>query len=185
MSNDIEAPERYHFGMNRASTRPLALGPIRAFEAVARHLSFNRAAHELNLTQSAVSRQIRSLEEEIGAALFLRGTRHVELSTDGAQLLRAVAPALAQIDGGVRQLRQARGRPVISVTTFASFSSMWLIPRLEAYQRVNPDIDIRVSASDPLVDLDDSDHRRGFALLPARDGRRRARRCSQKPSRRS
>jgi LysR family transcriptional regulator, glycine cleavage system transcriptional activator len=144
--------------MNQGSTRPLALGPIRAFEAVARHLSFNRAANELHLTQSAVSRQIRSLEEEIGAVLFLRGTRHVELSADGAQLLRSVAPALNQIDGGVRQLRQSRGRPVISVTTFASFSSMWLIPRLEAYQRVNPDIDIRVSASDPLVDLDDSDH---------------------------
>ncbi len=144
--------------MNAGSIRPLALGPIRTFEAVARHLSFSLAARELHLSQSAVSRQIRALEEEIGATLFVRGTRHVELSADGAHLLRTVAASLAQIDASVRQLRQARGRPVISVTTFASFSSMWLIPRLEAYQRVNPDIDIRVSASDPLVDLDDSDH---------------------------
>lgn len=143
--------------MNAPRHRPLSVGPLRAFEAVARRLSFRAAAEELFLTQSAVSRQIQSLEEELGAVLFLRGTRHVELTSDGALLLRAAAPALAQIDAGVRQVRQGRGRKVISVNTFASFASLWLIPRLEAYQRLNPDIDIRVSATDALVDLDDGD----------------------------
>ncbi|GAP37594.1 LysR substrate-binding domain-containing protein [Piscinibacter sakaiensis] len=137
--------------------RPLSVGPLRAFEAVARRLSFRAAAEELHLTQSAISRQIQSLEEEVGAVLFLRGTRHVELTADGALLLRAAAPALAQLDNGVRQIRQSRGRRVVSVTTFASFSSLWLIPRLEAYQRLHPDIDIRVSASDAIVDLEDGE----------------------------
>lgn len=143
--------------MNTPRHRPLSVGPVRAFEAVARRLSFSAAAEELHLTQSAISRQVQSLEQEVGAPLFVRGTRHVALTSDGALLLRAVVPALAQLDAGVRSVRQARGRQVISVTTFASFSSLWLIPRLEAYQRINPDIDIRVSASDTLIDLDDGD----------------------------
>ena len=72
-------------------------------------------------------------------------------------LLRAVAPALDRLDASVRQIRVGRGRNVVSVTTFASFSSLWLIPRLEAFQRSHADIDIRVSASDKLVDLDEPD----------------------------
>ena len=132
--------------------RPLALGPIRAFEAVARRLGFGAAAEELHLTQSAVSRQIRALEDEVGVVLFSRGTRHVELTAAGAALLRAVAPALDRIDAGVRQVRQARGRRIVNVTTFASFATLWLIPRLAAFQREQPAIDIRVGASDALID---------------------------------
>jgi LysR family glycine cleavage system transcriptional activator len=135
--------------------RPLAIGPLRAFEAVARRLGFSAAADELHLTQSAVSRQIRSLEEEIGAPLFLRGTRHVELTTAGATLLRTVAPLLHRLDTAVRQIRLARGRRHVSLTTFASFASLWLLPRLQAFQQEHPDIDIRISAGDQLVDLDD------------------------------
>jgi LysR family glycine cleavage system transcriptional activator len=143
--------------MNLPRHRPLSVGPIRAFEAVARLLSFRAAADELHLTQSAISRQIRSLEEEVGVVLFQRGTRHVELTGDGAVLLRAVIPALERLDTGVRQIRSARGRKIVSVTTFASFSSLWLIPRLEAFQRLHPDIDIRISATDSLIDLDEPD----------------------------
>jgi LysR family glycine cleavage system transcriptional activator len=142
--------------MNRAlRQRPLGVGPIRAFEAVARRLSFSAAAEELHLTQSAISRQIRALEDELGATLFLRGTRHVELTSAGTALLRSVAPLLDRLDSSVRQIRLARGRRNVSLTTFASFASLWLIPRLQAFQREHPDIDIRVSASDALVDLDD------------------------------
>ena len=143
--------------MSAAQQRMLSVGPIRAFEAVARLLSFRGAADELHLTQSAVSRQIRSLEIELGASLFLRGTRHVELTADGAALLRAVAPALERLDAAVHQIRVGRARNVVSVTTFASFSSLWLIPRLEAFQRSHADIDIRVSATDKLVGLDEAD----------------------------
>lgn len=141
--------------MNRLPQRPLAVGPLRAFEAVARLLSFRAAAQELFLTQSAVSRQIRALEEELGAPLFARGTRHVELTAAGVTLQRGVLPLLDRLDSTVRQIRLARGRRQVNISTFASFASMWLLPRLEAFQRAQPDIDIRISATDHLVDLDD------------------------------
>ncbi|QPF72318.1 LysR family transcriptional regulator [Roseateles sp. DAIF2] len=141
----------------QARHRPLPIGPLRAFEAVARLLSFRAAAEELHLTQSAISRQIRTLEEEIGCTLFLRGTRHVELTADGLQLQGTVVAVLERLDGTVRQIRQSKGRRVVNVTTFASFASLWLIPRLEAFQREHPDIDIRVSAHDVVVELEDSE----------------------------
>ncbi|MDM0088184.1 MULTISPECIES: LysR substrate-binding domain-containing protein [unclassified Variovorax] len=138
-------------------TRPISAGHLRAFEAVARHLNFRAAAEEMALTQSAVSRQIQAMEEEVGVALFLRHTRAVELTGAGAQLLLAVQQSLPRIDGAVRQIRQSAGRKSVSLTTFASFASMWLIPRLEAFQRDNPEIDIRIDASDTAVDLDVAD----------------------------
>ena len=138
-------------------TRPISAGQLRAFEAVARHLNFRAAAEEMALTQSAVSRQIQAIEEEVGASLFLRHTRAVELTSAGAQLLLAVQQALPRIDGAVRQIRQSAGRKSVSLTTFASFASMWMIPRLEAFQRDNPEIDIRIDASDVAVDLDMAD----------------------------
>ena len=138
-------------------SRPISAGHLRAFEAVARHLNFRAAAEEMALTQSAVSRQIQSLEEEVGVGLFLRHTRAVELTSAGAQLLLAVQQSLPRIDMAVRQIRQSAGRKSVSLTTFASFASMWLIPRLEAFQRDNPEIDIRIDASDVAVDLEVAD----------------------------
>ncbi|MBK9347778.1 MAG: LysR family transcriptional regulator [Burkholderiales bacterium] len=138
-------------------TRPIAAGHLRAFVAVARHLNFRAAAEELALTQSAVSRQIQALEDEVGVALFLRHTRAVEMSAAGAQLLRAVTPALERVDAAVRTIRQSAGRKSVSISTWASFASMWLIPRLEAFQSEHPDIDIRIDATDTSVDLDTSD----------------------------
>lgn len=140
--------------MNQIAGRPLAIGPLRAFEAVARRLSFHQAADELHLTQSAVSRQVKALEDEVGARLLERGTRHVDLTPDGAILLRAVAPALHRLDAAVRQIRQAHGRRSIAVSTFASFASMWLIPRLPALQRELPEVDLRVSTSDAYIEVD-------------------------------
>ena len=143
--------------MSPVRHRPLSVGPVRALDSVARHLNFRAAAEELHLTQSAVSRQIRALEEEVGAPLFRRGTRHVELTADGATLLRAVGPWLSRVDATVRQIRQARGRRVVSVTTFASFATLWLIPRLTAFQQQHPDIDIRIGASDSFIDPEAGD----------------------------
>lgn len=141
--------------MNHMRQRPLGVGPIRAFEAVARRSSFRAAGEELHLTQPAISRQIRSLEDEVGATLFLRGTRHVELTSAGAALLRAVAPLLDRLDASVRQIRRQGARQRVTVTTFASFASLWLIPRLQDFQRQHPTVDIRVSADDALADPDD------------------------------
>jgi LysR family glycine cleavage system transcriptional activator len=156
--------------MNSPRRRPLSVGPIRAFEAVSRHLNFRAAADELSLTQSAISRQIQSLEEDFGATLLLRGTRKVELTAEGAVFLRALAPSLARIDASVQQIRQSLGRRVVSVNTFASFASMWLIPQMEAFQRDHPEMDIRVSASDALVNPDDPE----FDLILRYSGRQRA-----------
>jgi LysR family transcriptional regulator, glycine cleavage system transcriptional activator len=138
-----------------ARHRPLSVGPLRAFEAVARRLNFSAAAEELHLTQPAVSRQIAGLEQELGAQLFVRGTRKVELTGAGATLLRSVEPLLSQLDLTVRQLRRTGARRPVGVATFASFASLWLLPRLQAFQAAHPDIDIRIQASDVLADLDD------------------------------
>ena len=148
------APSHQHSYLR---SRPIAAGQLRAFEAVARHLNFRAASEELSLTQSAISRQIQSLEGDVGASLFLRHTRAVELTGAGAQLLRAVLPSLERIDGAVRLIRQSAGRKSVAISTWASFASMWLIPRLEAFQQDHPDIDIRIDATDTPVDLDTTD----------------------------
>ena len=156
--------------MNHIRRRPLSVGPIRAFEAVSRNLSFRAAAEELSLTQSAVSRQIQALEDDLGVTLLLRGTRKVELTPEGAQFLRALAPSLARIDASVQQIRQSRGRRVVSVNTFASFGSMWVLPQMEAFQREHPEIDIRVMATETLTSTVDPE----FDLILRYTGRHKA-----------
>ena len=138
-------------------TRALSVGHLRAFKAVARHLNFRVASEELALTQSAISRQIQALEDEVGVSLFLRHTRSVEMTGAGSQLLRAVLPSLENIDGAVRQIRRTAGRKIVSISTWASFSTQWLIPRMEAFQHDNPDIDLRIEATDSAVNLETSD----------------------------
>lgn len=141
--------------MNRLPRRPLSLDALRAFEAVSRRLSFSGAADELHLTQPAISRQIKGLEEELGAPLFHRATRKVELTAAGRVLQRTVEPALARIDATVRQIRMTRSRAMVSVTTFPSFASLWLMPRLPLFERTHADADIRIAASDRFAELDD------------------------------
>jgi DNA-binding transcriptional LysR family regulator len=111
----------------------------------------------LALSQSAVSRQIQSLEDELGMVLFLRHTRSVELTEAGVVLFRTVSALLNQLDLTVQQIRHSVLRKSIAVTTFASFASMWLIPRLASFQNLHPEIDIRIDASDKPVDLSISD----------------------------
>jgi LysR family glycine cleavage system transcriptional activator len=135
--------------------RPLQLDHLRTFDAVARCLSFSAAADELHLTQSAISRQIKALEEELGAPLFNRGTRRVELSAAGLTLSHTVTQLLDQLDRTVREIRGRGGRPRVSVETFASFASLWLMPRLAAFQKDSPEFDIRLSANDRLTALDE------------------------------
>jgi LysR family transcriptional regulator, glycine cleavage system transcriptional activator len=141
--------------MNSPHRRPLSLSCLRCFEAVARHLSFSAAAEEMHLSQPAVSRQIQGLEDELGSALFQRATRRVSLTSAGLALQRALEPGLASLDACVRQLRLSQGRALVSVTTFPSFASLWLMPRLPEFEQQHPDADIRLAASDRFVDLDD------------------------------
>lgn len=121
---------------------------------MARHLNFRLAAEELALTQSAVTRQIQALEDEVGVALFTRHTRAVEATAAGLQLLKAVGPLTEKLDATVRRIRAHAGRKSVVLTTWASFASIWLIPRLEMFQREYPDIDIHVHTSDSALDLE-------------------------------
>src|SRR5262245_28775371 len=137
----------------RMATRLPSLDLLRGFEAAARHLSFTRAAAELHVTQSAVSRQIKTLEDQLGVRLFRRLNRALLLTEEGQALARATATALGGIEQAVARLPGlAQDRP-ITVTTTVSFAALWLVPRLARLRAVHPDIDVRLAASNELEDL--------------------------------
>jgi DNA-binding transcriptional LysR family regulator len=142
---------------SRHRRRPILLSALRGFEAAARLLSFTQAAAELNLTQSSISRQIAALERQIGKPLFVRQIRALELTAAGERLYASVRQALAGIDRTVDELRGASGPPRVAVATYASFASLWLVPRLAAFQKAHPEIEIRIDASDRIVDLEAED----------------------------
>jgi DNA-binding transcriptional LysR family regulator len=131
-----------------------SLDLLRGFEAAARHLSFTRAAQELHVTQSAVSRQIKTIEEQLGVTLFRRLNRALLLTEEGQTLSRAVAGALAGIEQAVARLPGlAEDRP-ITVTTTISFAALWLVPRLARFRAAFPHTDVRLSARTEIVDLE-------------------------------
>ncbi|TAG04157.1 MAG: LysR family transcriptional regulator [Burkholderiales bacterium] len=133
--------------------RPLTLAGLRGFESAARHLSLTRAATELHLTQSAVSRQVQGLEDEFGIALFVRKAREIVLTAEGKQFLLMVQKTLKELDSGVERMRRDAFSPRISVNTFASFASLWLIPRLSGFRALRPTADIEIGATDRMIDL--------------------------------
>ena len=136
-----------------------SLSLLHTFEVVARRLSFTRAAQELCLTQSAVSRQIRTLEEDLGVALFRRRHRAIDLTPNGRRLYDAVTRGLDEVYAGIVALRGAHEAPQITVAASVAFSYYWLMPRLERFSEEFPQIDLRVLATDQQVDLtrDDAD----------------------------
>lgn len=138
----------------RKPRRPIALAGLRGFEASARLLSFTLAAQELNLTQSSISRQIKSLEDQVGKPLFRRRIRYLELTPAGQRLYRVVHAGLAELDRTVSDLRGTNQRKRITLTTFASFASLMLVPRLSLFSEKHPDIDIRIDAADEVRDLE-------------------------------
>jgi LysR family transcriptional regulator, glycine cleavage system transcriptional activator len=138
----------------RQRRRPIQLAALRGFECAARHLSFTLAARELNLTQSSISRQVASLEDDVGQALFVRHTRALELTAAGARLFQSVQQALAAIDRTVDELRGSGPARRVTIATYASFASLWLVPRLPHFQATHPGVDIRIDASDRLVNLE-------------------------------
>lgn len=130
----------------------LSLDLLRSFRAAARHLSFTRAAHELCLTQPAISRAIRTLEEQLGAPLFRRVNRALQLTQAGQELYRAADEALAIIDAAAQ--RVARADRTLAVTTTVPLASLWLAPRLAEFTRLHPQINMRVAASNDVLDLE-------------------------------
>ena len=129
------------------------LAQLEAFEAAARHLSFTRAADELALTQSAVSRQIAALESFFGVPLFQRLHRALRLSDAGLVLQRAVLEVLQQLHEVSGALRGPTRLKTVVVTTTAGFAGLWLIPRLAGFTESRPDVDVRISASNTVMNL--------------------------------
>ncbi len=129
------------------------LKAIQAFEAASRLGSFVAAAHELHLTPSAISHQIRLLEQNLGINLFHRVHRAVELTDVGRRFADAIAEAFGVIEAGARSVERTDKSDILTVHAVPSIASQWLMPRLSRFSSMNPDIDIRLNASAHAVDL--------------------------------
>lgn len=139
--------------MNRKSTRLPPLDLFAAFESAAKHLSFTKAGEERFVTQSAISRQIKMLEEELGVALFVRRHRALALTDDGRRLYETCSGMLAQLRSMVAQIRAPAARQVLALTTTPGIASLWLIPRLALFTAAHPGIDVRLDATSRRRDL--------------------------------
>lgn len=129
------------------------LNGLRAFEAAARHLSFTKAAEELHVTQAAVSHQIKNLEERLGMRLFRRLNRALLLTDEGQRLFLPVRDAFERLAEAVEGLRARDTGGPLTVSVLPSFAAKWLVPRLSRFQERCPDIDLRITALERLVDL--------------------------------
>lgn len=125
-----------------------SLSALVAFEAAGRLQSFTKAAAELNITQAAVSRQIRLLEERLGRPLFLRAHRAVELTSAGRDYLHTIVNALAHVAVATRELKVSERAPRLTVAADQSMAAMWLMPRLKAIRAKSPAVGIRLIVSD-------------------------------------
>lgn len=134
------------------SQRLPPLNALRAFEAAGRHLSFTRAANELNVTQAAISHQIKSLEDHLGLPLFRRLNRALLLTEEGQYYLPSVSRALDDLRKATEQLLQRDASGVLTVTVLPSFAARWLVPRLGRFLQAHPDIEVRIA---PTLDLAD------------------------------
>jgi LysR family glycine cleavage system transcriptional activator len=135
----------------KALTRLPSLNALRAFEAVARHLSFARAAEELFVTKAAVAQQVRQLEEEIGAPLVERSGRGLRLTESGLAGVRDLADGFAIFGRAARAMREANGRRFLVINSSASFAATWLVGRIGKFKAQHPDIDVLLDAN-PMED---------------------------------
>src|SRR2546421_9021618 len=130
-----------------------SLNGLRAFEAAARHLSFMQAASELNVTQTAISHQIKRLEEELGVRLFVRQNRSLTLTQQAQEYLPGIRAAFNDLRLATDRLLRKDDDHVLTVSTLASLAAKWLLPRLSAFQEAHPGIDVRITTSTNLVDF--------------------------------
>lgn len=133
-----------------------SLDLLRGFEAAARHLNFTRAGDELFVTQSAVSRQIKVLEDRLGVALFVRQPKGLRLTEPGERLYRAVSSALRQMSEAMEGLSLRSRSSLVTVTSTLGFCALWLIPRLGSFQKARPGVEVRIAANDRILNLDRS-----------------------------
>src|SRR5579863_7314501 len=130
------------------------LSALRAFEAVARRVSFSRAAEELHVTPGAVSQQIRLLEDLLGQSLFMRSKRSVALTEAATRMLPEVQAGLALLARATSSSKFAASHErTLTISVAPSFASKWLLPRLRDFSDRYPDIDLRISATVSLADF--------------------------------
>jgi LysR family glycine cleavage system transcriptional activator len=139
--------------MREMAAKLPSLNGLRAFEAAARHLSFTQAAAELNVTQTAISHQIKRLEQELGVRLFLRQNRALTLTPKAAEYLPGVRAAFNDLKLATDRLLRREDDHVLTVSTLASLAAKWLLPRLSTFQEAHPGIDVRITTSTSLVDF--------------------------------
>lgn len=143
--------------MSRLRRSVPSLGALATFEVAARLGGFTKAAGELGVTQAAVSRQIRCLEDELCTSLFTRSHRRVELTAAGRVLAEAVGQSFERIADAIEVLRQPEGSEALTVSATLAFSHFWLLPRLPSFRSANPNLKLRVMSADGAVDLRDGD----------------------------
>ena len=129
------------------------LNGLKAFETAARSESFTRAAQELNVTQGAVSQQVKRLEATLGLKLFRRERQRLILTEAGRNYLVVIRDALDQIAVGTQRLLQRQESGVLTISTSADFAAKWLVNRLSRFAERHPDVDLRVSATSPYADF--------------------------------
>ncbi|HEX2731215.1 MAG TPA: transcriptional regulator GcvA [Polyangiaceae bacterium] len=132
-----------------------SLNALQAFEAASRHLSFTRAARELGVTQTAISHQVRALEKELGVLLFRRSPQRISLTREGQAWAVELGVVFTRLRDANRNLRRSHAaeRPAVSVSIIPSLASRWLVPRLGRFLVEHPEIDVRISAGERLVDF--------------------------------
>lgn len=139
--------------MSKFPARLPSLDLLRGFVAVGRRMSITLAAQDLYLTQSAVSRQIRALEEAIGIRLLNRSYRSISFTSEGERLFRVADNAIEQLQDTVSALAGSRERQPVTITASIGVTALWILPRLSGFQQRYPHIDVRVAASNKLLDL--------------------------------
>lgn len=130
---------------------------LRAFDAVARHMSFKKAALELCVSPTAISHQIRLLERYCGGALFRRKPRPLALTDAGAKLFPVVRDGLAAFATAIAAIKQVGDQQPLRVTATNAFASRWLVPRLPAWRKLHPHVPLEVIGTDALLDLQAGD----------------------------
>ncbi|MBX3652592.1 MAG: LysR family transcriptional regulator [Ramlibacter sp.] len=169
MRNENVRPMAEHLSTHpRGALPPLDL--LLSFEAAARHLSFTLAARELFLTQSAVSRQIQQIEAHLGVPLFERRHRALVLTEGGLVLQRAVVDCLERLRDATARVRSAGASRQVAMTCTPGFASLWLIPRLARFTASHPAVDVRISATLDLLDLQRSQVDLAVRFCPIADG---------------
>ncbi|MBK0392443.1 LysR substrate-binding domain-containing protein [Ramlibacter algicola] len=151
-------------------SQQLRLDLLHTFEAAARHLSFTRAGAELALSQSAISRQIQQLEASLGAALFERQHRSLVLTEAGRVLQRAVDDGLERLRDAAARIRAQSATRQVAITCTPGFASFWLIPRLPRFTAAHPQVDVRISATLQLLDLERAGVDMAVRFVPLQQG---------------